>query len=74
MRDLTTFEIEQVAGGLVSVSTGDVNLLNGVSAANGNSVLSDNSVNVSGNANGNASGNSVDVDATVAAILGGLGL
>ena len=74
MRDLTTAEMEIVGGGLVDISTGDINAANGVSAANGNSVASGNTVVANDNLSGNASGNSVDVAATVAGILGGLGL
>lgn len=72
MRDLSAMEMELVGGGLISVSTGDVNVGNGISLANGNSVASGNDVTVSDNLNGNASGNSVS--ATVDAILSGLGL
>lgn len=72
MRDLTNMEMDMVSGGLVSVSTGDVNVGNGISAGNKNSILSDNCVDVSDNGNGNLSKNDVDVKATVVAILGGL--
>lgn len=72
MRDLSNAEMELVGGGLVSVSTGDVNAANGIAVGNGNSVASDNSVSVKDNLNGNLSGN--DVSVTVNGILKGLGL
>lgn len=72
MRDLSMSEMELVGGGLVSISTGNINAANGISAGNGNSVASDNDVSVKDNLNGNASGN--DVSATVDALISGLGL
>lgn len=72
MRDLTSIETELVGGGLVSVSTGNLNIGNGISALNGNAIASGNDVEISNNGNGNLSGNSVT--ATVNAILSGLGL
>jgi hypothetical protein len=74
MRELTSFETDQVGGGLVSVSTGDINALNGISVGNGNSILSGNHVKVSDNLNDNLSGNTVNVSATVGAVLASLGL
>jgi len=70
MRELTLQETEIVGGGLLDISTGSINALNNVSALNNNAILSGNTASVSDN----LSGNSVDVDATVSALLGGLGL
>jgi hypothetical protein len=71
MRDLSMSEMGLVGGGLVSVSTGDINAANGISVANCNSVASDNSIRVTDNLNGNLSGN--DITATVNAVLSGIG-
>jgi hypothetical protein len=70
MRELTIQETELVGGGLLDISTGSVNALNNLSLVNDNVILSGNKVSVSDN----LSGNSVDVDATVKAVLGSLGL
>jgi hypothetical protein len=72
MRDLNSTEMDLVGGGLISLSTGDVNVGNGISALNGNNIASGNCIEISGNGNGNLSGN--DITATVNAVLSGLGL
>jgi hypothetical protein len=68
MRDLTSTEMEQVGGGLLDISTGNLNVLNGISALNGNAIASGNKVDVSGNLNGN------DIAASVEAVISALGL
>jgi len=68
MRDLTNVEMEQVGGGLLDISTGNLNVANGLSLLNGNAIASGNDVQVNGNASGN------DIAASVEALISGLGL